>query len=334
MNWDEFCSVENVYSAWRDFSKGKHNKKDVIYLATELEKELLSLHEDLAQGLYEHGQYTSFTVHDPKERIIHKATVRDRIVHRMIYNYLLPIVHPRFLDCSFSCRPGFGQHRAIGAVQKAIRKSTKNYSHDVIALKCDIKKFFDTIDQDILYRLIAKRIHHGHFLSLVRTVLRSFYCKEPGKGLPIGNLTSQIFANIYMHEFDWFVKHDLRQRWYYRYADDVIFLLSPDDDIEQLFYNIEQFLLKKLQLVIHPNKILVRPVHQGIDWLGKIICPGYTILRTSTRRRMLKKIEAHARMGTESERFASVIGSYHGLLKGTARNTIDRQICQIVALSR
>lgn len=335
MDWQSFCSLDNIYRAWAEFAQDKQNKSDVLHFSASLEGELLSLYHDLLNGTYRHGSYCRFLIRDPKERIIHKASVRDRVAHRMIYNYLLPIFHPRWLDCSFSCRPNFGQHRAILAVRRGILECTKNYSTDATLLKCDIQKFFDHIDHDILYSLIAKRIHHPKFFRLIRIVLSSFHSGVAGAGLPIGNLTSQIFANIYMHEFDWFAKHELKRRWYYRYADDFLFCLRAGDRYAQeILEQTEKFLALKLRLTLHPHKIIIRSASHGIDWLGKMICPAFTVLRHSTRQRMMRKIETAVRNGDDPDALLPMISSYHGLLMGTARRGIDSRIRQAVALSR
>jgi RNA-directed DNA polymerase len=332
INWDNFCSVENVYGAWCDFAVGKNNKQDVIKFKATLEDELLSIHEALVNRVYRHGSYTRFVVHDPKERVIHKATVHDRVVHRIVYNHLLPFFNLRWLDCSFSCRPGFGQHRAIARVQKALIQSTNNYTKNAVILKCDIKKFFDSIDQVILYRLITKRIRDERLVELINKIICSF--GKSGRGLPIGNLTSQIFANIYMHELDWYIKHTLRQPFYFRYADDFLFVAKSKEEAYKILFNVINFLNKKLRLSLHPNKIIVRDARQGIDWLGKIILPGYMLLRPSTKMRMIKKVEDNVSSGCDPGKLVSQLGSYHGLLIGTARKELDDKLAHLVALVR
>lgn len=290
--------------------------------AANLEDELLSIMNDLSFGRYVHGLYYRFIVHDPKRRIIHKATVRDRVVHRLIYNALLLMFHRRWLDCSFSCRPGFGQHRSIETAQKFLRQATKNWSDESWILKCDIRKFFDSVDQQILLNLLTRQVHDPQLLGLLTTIVHSFHVTAHC-GLPIGNLTSQLFANLYLHELDRYMKHELKRRWYVRYADDFIVIGADRDDLQSVLQSVDRFMQESLKLTLHPNKIFFRKSSWGIDWLGHVLLPGYQILRPSTKKRMLRK----AKGGT-----LDTLVSYHGLLKGTARRTIDQQLLQTFAL--
>ncbi len=331
MIFEELITLENIYEAWKDFSKGKTNKNDVIKFKMNLEDELLKLYSDLKNKRYKHGAYSSFIVNEPKQRVINKALVRDRVVHRLLYNYLLSRFNRTWLDCSYSCRPGFGQHLAIEKARLGIMKFSGNYSRESWVIKCDIKKFFDNIDQNILYSLICEKVDDGDIRRIIKEILESYFCKKRGVGIPIGNLTSQIFANVYMHQLDLFAKHEMKLRFYYRYADDFMFLVKTRQEGLEVVEKIKIFLQNKLRLEMHPQKIVIRPAHQGIDWLGKIILPGVTLLRSGTRKRMIKNIKYQVQNGLDLEKLKSVVASYNGLLKGTPRKAINSKILQAVA---
>jgi len=334
MVWDELILLKNIFTTWQDFSAGKIHKHDVVEFKMNLEEELLGIHFDLKNNCYQHSSYQTFKVYDPKERIIRKATVRDRVVHRLLYNYALPIFNRQWLSCSFSCRPGFGQHLSIKKVKKAIEIVTGNYSKRYFAVKCDIQKFFDNIDHQILFSLICREIYESHLRDLFFKVIDSYYLRQKGTGLPIGNLTSQIFANIYLHELDLFAKHILKLRYYYRYADDFIFLVPDEKTGQEFVIKFGDFLINKLKLNLHPRKVIIRQTDWGVDWLGKILLPGYILLRSSTKKRMMKNIKNGVIANFDQRSLNGMLASYGGLLKGTARKNIDEQITQTLVFYR
>lgn len=332
MNWIEFISIPMLYRAWCDFSRGKRAKADVAVFESSLENELWSLYCDLRNDTYQHSVYTHFRVRDPKERNIHKAAVRDRVVHRLLYNELLPLFHKRWLDCSFSCRPGFGQHRSVRYIRRIIARASKNYTVPCFAVKLDIRKFFENIDHDILLRLSFKYIEEPLLRDLLMKVVRS-YSMTPNRGLPIGNLTSQIFANIFLHELDWFVKQKLKKKFYARYADDFICLVESQAQANDYITAVTMFLHETLQISVHPRKIIIRQIEHGIDWLGVVILPNYSVLRPTTRRRMLRRVSKLIRINdTSTDAVRSVAGSYNGLMIGVARKNNDQNLNQLIAL--
>lgn len=329
LRFDDIVTLENIYKAWTDFRTGKTKKKDVQCFTFNLEEELIELFENLKSGNYIHGKYECFIVNDPKRRIIHKATVRDRIVHRLTYNALIPIFNRQWMDCSFSCRPGFGQHKSLNSVRKGLGQATRNWSKDCWALKCDIQKYFDSIDHDLLLNLLSRKVKDNKIQQILHKIICSF-ATTGGCGLPIGNLTSQVFANIYLHELDRFMKHTVKQHWYYRYADDMLVLCQSKDEANAVLEKIENFLQQELRLHLHPSKTILRKSVWGIDWLGRVILPGHEVLRPSTRRRMIRNVENTVGYDYVSSKLAS----YNGLLKGSARRSIDNFLIQTLALER
>src|SRR3989338_3495637 len=299
-----------------------------------LEDELYNLYRDLRGGSYKHGSYIRSIVHEPKRRIIHAAGVRDRVVHRMLYNYLLPIFDPRWLACSFSCRPGFGQHTSVDRVAPALRQATYNYNRVCVAIKCDVKKFFDHINHEILFRLLCRRVRSAPFQLLLWQVIDSFCAGAKDRGVPIGNLTSQIFANVYLHELDCYAKRAIKVGGYFRYADDILIIALDAKEARRRVEELGQFLHTRLRLELHPDKTIMRKSYWGIDWLGQVLLPGYRVLRPVTRRRMMKRIDEGVAYAENSEKVRGMLASYHGLMKPTAHRRLQEIIMQKVALRR
>ncbi len=224
--FEKIVSLENLFLAWKEFKKGKTSSQDVQEFGLYLEDNIFQLHEELKSHRYTHGTYTPFFVTDPKLRHIHKASIRDRLLHHAVFRILYPIFDRNFIYDSYSCRVGKGTHRAVNRLERFIAKLSHNNNRLVYALKCDIRKFFDSINQDILTKLIDKKIEDKDTRWLIGQILGSF-SKTPGRGLPLGNVTSQLFANIYLNELDQFVKHNLKVKYYLRYCDD--FIILQDD---------------------------------------------------------------------------------------------------------
>lgn len=275
--------------AWSDFKQGKTKKSDVQEFQFNLGDNLFSLHEKLKAKTYIHGQYRSFYVRDPKLRHIHKATVVDRVVHQALFRVLYHDFDRKFIFDSYSSRLGKGTHAAVRRLEEFVRKASLNYQKPVFALKCDIKKFFANIDQQILLALIRKTINDPDVVWLIEKIVFSF-TEEPGKGLPLGNVTSQLFSNIYLNELDYYIKQGLRQKYYLRYCDDFLILHQDREYLLNLIKPISEFLQARLKLTLHPDKISIRKLRQGIDYLGYVTLPHYRVIRTKTKRRALRLV--------------------------------------------
>lgn len=280
--------MENLFLAWHEFKKGKTKRKDVLQFEFNLEDNLFQLYQELRNKIYEHSHYSSFYVQDPKLRHIHKAEIRDRIVHHLVSNYLNSIYDKTFIHDSYSCRINKGTHKAINRLKHFSLKQSRNNKINFYCLKCDIKRFFDSIDHDILSELLKRKIKDKHILWLIREIIDSFQ-KDKDKGIPLGNLTSQYFTNIYLNELDQFIKHKLRVKHYIRYTDDFVILDKGKECLENLIGPIEKFLKNRLNLSLHPDKITIGKYNQGIDFLGYVTLPYCRVLRTKTKKRMFKK---------------------------------------------
>lgn len=276
--------------SWKEFKKGKRKKVDVKVFSKNIPENILDIYDELKSGSYRHGNYHDFYLADPKLRHIHKATVKDRIVHHAIFRILYPVFDPTFIFDSYSCRIGKGTHRAIHRFRQLAKKVSHNNTTTCWILKCDIRKFFDSMDHRILLSLIQKKIKDKETIDLLQEIITSFSVTD-NKGIPLGNLTSQLFCNIYMNEFDQFVKHTLKETYYIRYADDFVVLSEDRKHLENLILNISNFLEDNLKLTLHPNKIIIKTLASGVDFLGWVNFYNHRVLRTTTKKRMLRKLK-------------------------------------------
>lgn len=288
---------ENIFCGYKEFRIGKKKKKDVIRFEKNLEGNLLILHKTLTEKAYLPGFYTGFYVRDPKVRLIHKAIVADRVVHHIVSSQLDKIFEPTFIAHSYSCRKDKGTHKGVLTLRKMALKVSKNNTKTCWVLKCDIKRFFASVNHKVLLKILARKIKDKDFLDLLKKIIDSFYSDEiknthGKKGIPIGNLTSQFFSNIYLNELDQFIKHKLKIKYYLRYADDFVILSEKRSDLDNLIIPIREFLQKNLNLELHPQKIIFRKFASGVDFLGYIIFPQYILPRTKTKQRLLRKIKS------------------------------------------
>lgn len=286
---------------------------------------IISLHDDLVAKKYRHSAYEFFRIHDPKQRDIHKATVRDRLVHHAVYGMLYPFFDRIFIADSYSCRFCKGTHRAIDRFQSFARKASFNHSRTAWILKCDIRKFFASINQAKLLEILAEYIPDKDVLALISEIVGSFFSTQKGTGLPLGNLTSQLFVNIYMNEFDQFVKHSLKARYYIRYADDFVILSSDREWLCSVLPLIRVFLSDRLKLQLHPNKISISTIASGVDYLGWVNFPDHRVLRTATKRRMFRRLK-------DSEGKPETVQSYLGLISRGNAHRLSNQIDMLVMI--
>lgn len=313
-SYSEIVTVPNILLAWQEFLTGKKKRTDVVIFQSRLMDNVLNLYNDLKNKAYKHREYKAFNVSDPKPRNIHKATVRDRLLHHLLYKETYSYFDKKFIFDSYSCRLSKGTHRAIYKFSNFAKKASSNFTTTAWILKCDIKKFFASIDHFILKEILKKYIYDKDLFWLFSQVINSFETfNKPNKGLPLGNLTSQLLVNVYMNEFDQFVKRNLKIKFYVRYADDFIFLSRDKDFLENLKLQLNEFLHEKLKLIMHPQKIFLKTLNSGVDFLGWNQFEKFRILRTVSKRRMFRNLENNNNL--------QVINSYLGLLKhGSAYN--------------
>lgn len=290
-----------MFCAWEEFLKDKKKKEDVLLFRLRLTDNIYELFTELSNKTYRHGSYIRFCITDPKPREINKSSVRDRIVHHLLYKALYPYFDKKFIHDSYSCRLGKGTHKAMNRFRDFGRVVSKNNTKTCWVLKCDIRKFFANIDHEILKSILEKHIENKDVLWLLNNVIDSF-----PKGLPLGNLTSQLLVNIYMNEFDQYIKRELKVKYYIRYADDFVILSTDKNYLKNLISVIAIYFENNLKLSLHPNKVFIKTLSSGVDFLGWVHFPTHRVLRTSTKRRMLKKLKTNQKVES--------IQSYMGLL--------------------
>lgn len=291
-DYQSIISLENLFRAWQEFIAGKRKKRDVQQFSLSLTDNLVQLYSELVAYSYQHGGYKAFNISDPKPRNIHKAIVRDRVLHHAIYRQLYPFFDRTFIADSYSCRLERGVHRALKRFRNFAMQVSRNNTRTAWILKMDIKKFFANIDHEILLDILASHISDPNILWLLRKVIDSFSV-QTNKGLPLGNLTSQLFCNVYLNEFDQFVKHKLKCRYYIRYADDFVLFSDNQEWLLAQMSLISEFLNQRLCLSLHPDKVCLKSLASGVAFLGWVNFPRHKVLRTITQRRAMKRIQTH-----------------------------------------
>lgn len=304
--YDNIISVENLLLSWQEFLCGKRKRKDVARFSLHLIDNVFAFHREFSEKKYRHGSYHAFRINDPKPRDIHKAEIRDRLIHHAVYRVLYPYFDRKFIFDSYSCRKDKGTHLAINRLRAFGRKVSHNNTRTAWILKCDIRRFFASIDHKILKNILERYIDDIETIWLLREVVDSFYISNKSIGLPLGNLTSQLLINIYMNELDHFLKRILKVKYYIRYADDFVILHESRQYLRSLLPSISEFLEKKLKLSLHPDKVFIKTLASGVDFLGWVHFPHHRVLRTATKRRMFSKL----RQNHSSESIAS----YRGML--------------------
>jgi len=316
--------LENLLDAWREFSRDKRGKRDVHEFSLHLVDNLLALRDDMIHHTYWHGGYQAFKISDPKPRDIHKASVRDRLLHHALHRQLYPFFDKTFIADSFSCRIGKGAHRALNRFRSFAYAVSRNHTRICWVLQCDVRKFFANIDHETLMGILRAYILDADILQLLGEVVDSFSSAKPGVGLPLGNLTSQLLANIYMNEFDQFVKHQFKASHYIRYADDFVLMSADRMALETMLPLIDNFLREKLKLALHLDKVFIQTLASGVDFLGWVHFPDHRVLRTSTKRRMFRGVK-NARGKEET------VQSYLGLMSHGNTRKLRRHIEELVA---
>ncbi|MEK7125336.1 MAG: reverse transcriptase/maturase family protein [Patescibacteria group bacterium] len=323
--YQDTITIQNLLRAWEAFLSGKKKKSDVVLFQAKLMDNIFELRHELMAKTYIHGGYHSFNISDPKPRNIHKASVRDRLLHHLLYQELHLYFERQFIYDSYSCRLTKGTHRAIRRFDYLTRKVSKNNTRTCWILKCDIRKFFANIAHDTLKAIFAKYIEDKDIIFLLNRVIDSF--NTPGRigvGLPLGNLTSQLFVNVYMNEFDQFVKHRLHVKYYIRYADDFVLLSENKEWLCQQIPKMSEFLGNKLKLALHPDKVFIKTLASGVDFLGWVHFPQHHVLRTATKTRMMRRIKNHS---TDE-----ILQSYLGLLTHGNAYRLQEKVINIYGL--
>ena len=304
---ESLFSLANIQRRYVECRRHKRNTANALRFEARQEMNLLALRDALAERSYEPGRSVCFFTRRPKLREIFAADFRDRIVHHVLVNHLEKIWEPVFIHDSYACRKGKGVHAAVARLQQFMRQATANGTRPAFTLQLDVRNYFMSIDKPRLFEMLRGRLNPGrpadaealwlaeklvfhdctrepvlkgdprlvHLLPAHKTLFRA----PSGKGLPIGNLNSQFFANVYLNALDQFVKHELKCRWYLRYCDDFVLVAQAASQLETWKSRIERFLAERLLLQLNPSRERLRPVSDGVDFLGYIVRPFHLLVR-------------------------------------------------------
>lgn len=288
--YEKICCYDNLFLAYKKSRKRKTQKKYVIEFEKNLNENLSALEYELRAQTYKPKPLETFVVNDPKTRRISKSDFRDRIVHHAICNIITPIFETEFIYDNYANRIGKGTTKAIERFEKFQKKATKNNTQKAYALKADVKHYFENIKHKILIDIIGKKIRDSKCMRLITIILKNHQTTILGKGMPLGNLTSQFFANVYLNELDQYIKRKLRIKYYIRYVDDIIILENDKIRLENYKRLINQFLKYNLDIELHPEKTGVRQINRGIKFLGMRIYPNHRLLAKKNIRKFFRKI--------------------------------------------
>ncbi|BES53379.1 RNA-directed DNA polymerase [Aeromonas phage phiWae15] len=293
--FDRIIAFDNLHHAALRCLCGKRSAPAALRYFQQLEEQLHNTHNHLLHGSYQPGSYEDFYVFEPKQRLISAPRFSDRVVHRAIMDVLEPVIDPRFIFDSYACRKGKGAHAGANRVQHWMRVVKRNHGA-LFCLKADISKYFASIDHGRLKALLRRAVPCQRTLSLLDAIIDSSP-GTPGVGIPLGNLTSQLFANLYLHELDRYAKHDLGIRYYARYMDDFVVVHHNKGQLHRWRAMIEAFLWNSLRLTTN-SKTQVFPVGQSgrsLDFLGYRIYPTHRLLRKSSVKRIRYKLRCFSR---------------------------------------
>lgn len=285
--WQSLCSDLNLELAYKNARKHKTLKPYILEFEENLYEKLSLLKTELLLHSYQPKSLETFILRDPKTRKISKSDFRDRIVHHALCNIIDPILGKSFIHDSYANRLNKGTLKAIERFEYFARKASHNFTRKTYVLKADIRHYFENVDHDILTNIITRKIKDAEIIWLIKKILKNH---SQNKGMPLGNLTSQFFANVYLNEFDYFVKHQLKAKHYIRYVDDFVILHNSKNILENWQNLIGFFLYHQLALELHPDKSKIIPLNRGIDFLGFKIFPYHRLMKRRNRRKFQRKL--------------------------------------------
>lgn len=348
--YSQIYDYESLYNSYLEARKNKRYRDDVLQFTDGLEENLIELQNEFIWETYKVGRYRPFFVYEPKKRLVMALQFKDRVAQWNVYRYLNPYYDRLFIDDSYACRKGKGSHAAADRLQYWLRQVSRKPG-EWYYLKLDISKYFYRVDHAVLLEILGRRIKDERLMRLLATIINSEDqafglpagvapddCPEEewlyDVGMPIGNLTSQLFANIYLNELDQHCKHDLHLHYYIRYMDDVIILHNDKRVLHQIKDDIETLLLERLHLNLN-SKTAIRPVSLGVDFVGYHIWATHRKLKKSTARRIIRNVK---RMSVDlgagvidREYFMRRAASYKGILQHCDSYGLRRRLNEIYA---
>lgn len=291
--YDGALSFNKIRKAYFRTSKCKRNKSDRINFGMYLEDNILDIYKKLKNETYQIQKYNSFKVYEPKERVIYSLPFYDRVVQQLyVYEYIIPYMVPKFISDSYACIPGKGLHSCIDKLQKNMRIANRIWEKPYV-VKYDISKFFYTINRDILFDIMKKYYKDKKFLRLTKIFIDFDLCDTgygPNKGIPIGNYTSQYFANIYMNELDHFIKEKLKIKYYIRFMDDGILIVQNKEIAKEVLFQINKFVNENLDLKLN-KKSGYFPLKNGCIFCGYRVFNDYRLIKRANILRVKRRIK-------------------------------------------
>jgi len=334
--YEQIYSIENLLLAFKKARRGKSKKDYVLEFENNLEENLLSLQKKLIDETYNPKPLKSFIIRDPKTRKIHSSAFVDRIVHHAIVNILEPIFEKVFIYDSYASRKNKGTHEAVNRFKKFVRKVSQNgklvknsLNDNMIkgyVLKADIQHYFDEVNQEMLIDIIKKKVNDEKTIDLIKKILSNFNSDIYGKGMPLGNYTSQFFANIYLNELDYFIKQDLNVKYYIRYVDDFVILHRSKKRLEYFKSKIEEFLETKLKLKLHQDKSKILALRDGVIFLGYRLFYHYSLLNKKNIKTLKKKVISFKENKIGKEDFNNSIKGWEGYSKWANSYNLKKEI--------
>lgn len=336
---------ENLYEAYRSARRGKTQRSEVMAFTRDLEGNLIELQNELIWRTYRVGRYREFYVKDPKKRLIMALPFRDRVVQWAIYRQINYLLDKRYIPTSYACRLGGGTQKAIHQLQQYIRHTPGK----VYVLKLDVSKYFYRIDHGVLLDILHGIFKDPDLLELLRRIIDDDQGgglfgididtgeREPGVGMPIGNLTSQMFANLYLNEADQFAKHELRAKKYIRYMDDMVIVSNDKSYLQDCWHAMDDFLTTRLKLRLN-RKSTVQAARDGIDFCGYLVWADHIRLRQKSALKMKHRLrylrKAFKRGEVDLEEVTASLTSYCGLLKHCDGYQLKQSILHDLVLVR
>jgi len=349
---DADVTVDELLMAYYDCRRRKRNTVNALRFEANLERNIMALYHELMDGTYQPGTSICFVVTRPKPREVWAADFRDRVVHHLLYNRIADVFHRSFIADSCACIPGRGTLYGAIRLEHKIRSITQNWSKHAYYLKLDLANFFVSIDKNILRDLLAQKITDHWTMRLAETILfhdprqdvrikgtpellalipphKSLFNQPAHLGLPIGNLSSQFFANVYLNALDQHIKHRLGARYYIRYVDDMILLHESPQWLNNAAAEIGGFVSSRLALALNPRKTILQPIERGVDFVGQVIKPWRRVLRRNTFENAIFRLSERS-----GEDFFSSANSYLGLLRQSDHSHDARAKAARVAIGK
>jgi len=328
--YQNVCSLGTIILAWKKARKGKTKRPDVIEFEKNLKQNLFDLQFELKSQTYKPMPLTTFPIRDPKTRLISKSSFRDRIIHHVLINVIGPLFEKSFIYDSCANQKGKGNLFALKRFDQFIKKVSRNGIKNSLIhpnhvkghiLKADIKHYFQEVDHEVLMKTIRRKISDEKTLWLIKKIVKPNSERRERennfgeKGMPLGNLTSQFFANVYLNELDYFIKHTLKAKFYVRYVDDFIILHNSKEQLEIWKKRIQEFLIENLKLELHKDKSHIAPLARGIDFVGFRKFYYVRLLRRRNLRKMLSKVKCYSNGKVSKEQILSSFQGWNAYAK-------------------